>query len=299
MNKNTYILGGMLVALILIALLVMQKPGEQSSSESGKVVFKIDSAAIDKIELKSPALSITMEKRGTDWFITQPASYKASAENIAKVISQCKAMESKSIITNKPEKFATFQVNEIGTQVKLSAKGAEQAAFVVGSRGFMYMETYARALSSNDVLLVSGIFPFTFNRPLKEWRDKTIFKTGRETINQIAYQYGDTTFVLSLNNHEWFIGSEKANKLLADDIASQLSDLRCSDFIDTALAATPKPIATILYANVQVQFAFEKASGKYIVQASNSPQRYIMEPWQAQQVLKRKKDFLKPQPQTD
>lgn len=292
MNKNTYILGGILIVLILIALLVLQKPGEQSSSNGGNIVFKIDSSSIDKIELKTPASSIVMEKRGAEWFITQPITYKASQENIAQLISQSKAMESKSVITSKPEKFAAFEVNNAGTQVKLFSKGTEQAAFVVGKMGSTYMETYARALSSNDVLLVSGIFSFTFNRPLKEWRDKTIFKTARESINGISYRYGDTTFALSQNNGEWFIGKEKANKSIADDIAAQLSNLRCTDFVDTAVTPAPKTVATISYANVQIQFAFDKPSGKYFVQASNSPQRYVMEPWQANQILKRKKEFL-------
>jgi len=292
MNKNTYILGGVLVALLLIAVLVMQKPGEQSSNDSGKVVFKIDSTAVDKIEIKSPMVSLTMEKRGTEWFITQPATFKANEENIAELISQSKAMESKSIITSKSEKFGAFQVNELGTQVKLSAKGTEQAAFIVGKMGSTYMETYARALSSNDVLLVTGIFGFTFTRPLKEWRDKTIFKTGREAINEIAYRYGDTTFVLSMNNGEWSIGNAKVQQSVVEDVVAQLSNLRCSDFVDTVITPVPKPMATILYASVQVQFAFDKNSGKYIVQAANSPQHYLMESWQASQVLKRKKDFL-------
>jgi len=292
MNKNTYILGGIFLVLVLLALLVLQKPGEQSSNNTGNIVFKIDSSAIDKIELKTPASSIVMEKRVAEWFITQPIAYKANQENIAQLISQSKAMESKSVITNKPEKFAAFEVNNAGTQVKLSAKGTELAAFVVGKMGSTYMETYARALSSNDVLLVSGVFGFIFNRPVKEWRDKTIFKTAREAINEIAYRYGDTTFVLSLNNGEWSVGSEKADKSIADDIAAQLSNLRCTDFIDTAVMPVPKTVATISYANVQLQFAFDKPSGKYFVQASNSPQRYVMESWSANQILKRKKELF-------
>jgi hypothetical protein len=292
MNKNTYILGGLLIVLIVLALLVLQKPGEQSSSDAGKTVFKIDSSAIDKIELKTLASTITLEKRGAEWFVTQPITYKASQENVAQMLSQAKAMESNGIITNKPEKFAAFEVNSAGTQVKLSAKGAEQAAFVLGKMGSTYLEMYARTLSSNDVLLVTGVFGFTFNRSLKEWRDKTIFKTTRESIHEIAYRYGDTTFVLSFNNGEWFIGGAKAKKSAVGDIVGQLSDLRCSDFVDTAVTPVPKTIAMISYANVQVQWVFDKPSGKYFVQASNSPQRYIMESWQVNQVLKRKKELL-------
>jgi hypothetical protein len=292
MNKNTYILGGLLIVLVLLALLVLQKPGEQSSGDASKVIFKIDSSAIDKIELKTPALSITLEKRGAEWFVTQPIAYKASHENVAQMLSQVKAMESKGLITNKPEKFAAFEVNNAGTQVRISAKGTEQAAFVLGKMGSTYLEMYARTLSSNDVLLVTGVFGFTFNRPLKEWRDKTIFKTAHESINEIAYRYGDTTFVLSLNNGEWFIGGAKAKKSAVEDIIGQLSNLRCSDFVDTDVTPAPKTIAIISYANVQVQLAFDKPSGKYFVQASNSPQRYVMEPWQANQVLKRKRELL-------
>ena len=68
MKRNTFILTGLFIALLVIAFLVLQKPGEQSaSSASSGLMFKIDSLAVDMVEIKTPAFSLVLEKRGVDW----------------------------------------------------------------------------------------------------------------------------------------------------------------------------------------------------------------------------------------
>ena len=157
----------------MIAFLVLQKPGEQSAtSASAGLVFTIDSLSVDKIEIKTPSFSLVLEKRGAEWFITQPINYKADQDFIGQIIHQIKNLEMKSIVSSKPEKQSVFQVDQSGTQVKLYEKGIEKASFVLGKTAANYTESYVRKLNSDDVLLVEGTFSYTFNRPVNDWRDK-------------------------------------------------------------------------------------------------------------------------------
>jgi hypothetical protein len=181
--KNTYILIGLFVCLLIVAFLVLQKPGERSAnSASTGFLFTVDSLVVDKVEIKTPTSSLVLEKRGVEWFVAQPINYKADQANIGQIIHQLKNIEIKNIVSNKPEKHSVFQVDQTGMQVTFYEKGVEKASFVLGKMAANYSESYVRRLNSNDVLLVEGASGYMFNRPVKDWRDKTILTTPKENI---------------------------------------------------------------------------------------------------------------------
>jgi hypothetical protein len=291
MKKITYILVGLFVCLFIIAYLVLQKPGERSAnSTSTGLLFSIDSLLVDKIEIKSSALSLLLEKHGAEWFVVQPVSYKADQANVGQFIHQIKNLEIKNIVSNKPEKHSVFQVDQTGTQVTAYEKNAEKAAFVLGKMTDSYSETYMRRLNSNEVLLVEGISSYTVNRPLKDWRDKTILTVPKESIKAILFEYGDTTLSLTLTDSTWYVGKDRAKQLVVDGILSSISNLQADDFVDSTMS--PKVTAMVVYEGIQLRFSFMKTLNKYYVQSSNSPQWFVLEQWKTNQILKRKKEIV-------
>jgi hypothetical protein len=290
MKKNTYILMGLFGCLLVIAFLVLQKPGEQSANSSGAgFLFTIDSVSVDKIEIKAPASSLQLEKRGTDWFVVQPVQYRADQAKIGQLLHQVKNIELKNIVSNKPEKHSVFQVDQTGIQVTVYDKGSEKASFVVGKMAAGYMESYIRKSNSNDVLIADGASSTIFDRPVKEWRDRTVFSAPKESIKEIRYQYGDTSFTLAFRDSSWFAGNENAQPSVVEGIVSSLVNFQADDFIDSTIL--PKVTAIVTYAGSQVQFSFDKTTSKYFVRSSNSPQWFIVEQWKANQILKRKKEI--------
>jgi predicted phage-related endonuclease len=153
-----------------------------------------------------------------------------------------------------------------------------------------YTESYARKLNSNDVLLVEGANSYMFSRPIKDWRDKTIFITPKESIKEVQYQYGDMTFSMAFKDSTWFIGKDKVQQSAIDGVLSSLSNLQADDFIDSTIS--PKIMAAVMYAGVQIRFSFNKTTNKYNVQSSHSSQWFIIEPGKANQILKRKKEIV-------
>jgi hypothetical protein len=291
MKKNTYILAGLFVVLLIAAFLVLQKPGEQSSSSAiTGFLAAIDSLSVDKIEIKTPKSFFVMEKRGTEWYIVQPINYKANQTNIGQIIHQIKNLEVKSTVSSKPEKHSVFQVDQSGTEVKVYEKGIEKISFVLGKMAASYTESYARKNNSDDVLLVEGANSYLFNRPVKDWRDKTIFNTPKENIREVKYQFGDTTFSVTFKDSIWLLGKDKVEQSMMDGILTSLSNLQADDFIDSTLS--PKITAAITYADVQIRFSYNRTTNKYTVQSSNSPQWFVVEPGKAAQILKRKKEII-------
>jgi hypothetical protein len=294
MNRNTSILIGIFLLLVAIAYLVMQKPGEQSSTgELGEYLVKVDSLAVDRIEIKSPTARLLLEKKGVEWFVQEPVSYRADQSNVASLIHESKNLEVKSIVSNKPEKQSVFQVDSTGTLVKMSAHGSEQAAFIIGKSGSSFSETYARRTTSNDVALVGGASSHTFNRPIKDWRDRTILAIPQERIKEVKFQYGDTTFVLAFEDSTWMAGKDSTQDWVVNTLLSSLSNFQADDFVDTLTSKPPKITAQISYGGAQLTFAYLKDGDKYLVQSSHSPQWFEVQTWRANQVLKRKKDLVK------
>jgi Domain of unknown function (DUF4340) len=298
MRKNSYYLLGVLALLLIVAYFVMQQPGEKSVSESdnGELV-NVDSVKVNKIEIHSPHLSVRLEKRGDEWFVTSPVDYRADQSGVASLLHQAKNLQISNVISTNPEKHSVFMVDSLGTIVTMYQTGRPTASFIIGKMGTTYNEIYARRANSNTVDLIEGAMNYIFNRPVKEWRDKTIFKTQKDSIEEVKFQYGDTTFSLVSmglpDKMTWMIGKDSTQSPIVNSFLSSLSNFQTDDFLDTIPPTMPKLTAQISCEGTELRFAFNKKENKYYVQTSDSPQWFIVEQWHANELLKRKKDFVK------
>jgi hypothetical protein len=292
MKRSTMILTGTLVVLAALAVWVMQRPGERSlESAAGERLVNVDSAAVDAIEIAGSAATVRLERRGMEWFLSRPLEARANASAVAGALGQAGSLRVKSVASTKREKHGLFQVDSTtGTTVRLFAGGTLQAAFVVGKPSEGYSDTYVRSASSDDVVLVSGSFGWTFNRALRDWRDRTILTLPRAEIREILFQYGDTVFTVGLRDSIWTVDGRPANGSAVDGVIGALSNFTCDDFIDSPAAA--KLSASITVAGQQLRFAREPNGTRWWVQSSAGPQWYAVESWRADQILKRRKDLL-------
>ncbi len=295
MKRNTFTLIALVVILLVVAYLVMHKPGEQSISGLGTPLLHIDSVAVDKLEIHSPQSSIVLAKQGSDWYLKEPIDYKAEQVLVGTLIHDLKNMTVKNVVSSKPEKFPVFQVDTAsGTYFAIYENGKKTESLILGKMGSTYTEMYVRRLSSNDVDAVDASLQYQVNRQPKDWRDKTIIKVPKESIKEIKYQYGDTTFALVFQDSVWTIGNNVIKTEDVNGIVGWLSNLQADDFIDTTLHPAPKLACVITVGDNQLRFARLTKLNKYAVQVSSSPQWFVVEDWKANSILKRKKDLVKP-----
>jgi hypothetical protein len=280
--------------LLIIAFLVLQRQGEQSVSADGaQKLVSIDSVAVDKVSIKSTVSSIVLEKQGGEWFIVEPSRYKAEMASLTNLVHTIKELEIKSIVSSNPQKQSLFNVDSNGTLVTVFENVKEKVSFYVGESGSSYAESYVRKKNEQNVLLVNAELNSLFSKSTKEWRDKSILSIPQESIKELTYQYGDTTFTLTQNNGAWLVGKDSAQSNVVSTVISSLANLKADDFLDTLNNAAKIIMAQISYPNMQVRFAYDKKINKYFIQSSASSQIYVIEPWKAEQLLKRKKEFIK------
>lgn len=293
MKRNTWILIGILILLVVATLLVMQRPGEISSSgSSGKMLVTYDSTAVDKLEIVSTKLSVTFERQGGKWMMTSPVRYKANETIVAEAVGRGRQLELSNLVSSNPEKQRLFEVDTSGTKVIVYERGTEKAVFYVGKANSSFTDTYVRRAGSNEVYATTGIITSTFTRRLEDWRDKTVFKTEQSGITSATFTFGDTTFTLAMKDSVWWIGKDSANQTTIQSFLGSLANVQADEFVDSALTDVPKLTAAIEVSGVQLRFHPTKDGSKYFVQTSESPQWYVLQSWRANQLLKRKKDFL-------
>ncbi len=294
MNKNTLLLG-FLVLLALAAFLLMQRPGEQSVEESAaSLLFEIDSLAVDRIEVKSPSALVVLEKQGIDWMLREPVRARANQGTVATLIHDLKNVRSKATVSGNPEKQLMFQVDSsTGTLMKLFEKGAEKTVFIIGKAGNSITDVYLRIASSNEVLLVDAPLSPISTRPIKDWRDRAIMTLPKEGIKNVKFQYGDTTFTLTFKDSVWVIGNNATQEWVVNSLVGALAAFEADEFVDTPPSPAPRFTAFITIADYQLRFAPKKGADAFYVQSSFSPQWYEVQGWRANQVLKRKKDLVK------
>lgn len=212
MRKSTWVLAAILVLLAGVTYVVMQRPGESSSTGSDKVLVEFDSSAVDRIEVHSASGAVTLEKIGGEWTLTAPLRFRADPAGVGSALGSARRILLSSLVSTNPQKQSLFQVDSSGTLVRLSDRGAEKAVFRVGKMGPSYTETYVRREGSDDVYLATGMIGPTFARRPNDWRDKTILKADQNSITAVTFRYGDTLFTLAFRDSAWSIGDQKADQ---------------------------------------------------------------------------------------
>lgn len=293
MTKNTWILVGVLAALIVAAYFVMQRPGESSAPEtSGAMLVDYDSAAVDRIEIRSPNGPAVIERTGGVWMVTTPVRYRADDATIASTLSSGRRIELKGLVSSNPQKRSVFQVDSTGTMVRVFVHGAEKTVFWIGKPSPSYTETYVRREGSDDVYLASGLFSSNFSRRTSEWRDKTIFRTDQDAIAGVTLRFGDTSVVLARQDSIWKIGDDDAKTDVVKGFIGTLANLQADDFIDTAVTEMPPLTVQIELGGTQLRLYKMKEGDQFYVQSSANTQLFEVAGWRASQLIKRKKEFL-------
>jgi hypothetical protein len=141
------------------------------------------------------------------------------------------------------------------------------------------------------VYLVDGSLSWTFVKPTRDWRDRSIFTTTQDSIRSVRFQYGDTTFVLSRADTLWRVDGAPVDQGRVDGFLAALSSFATDDFVDSAITAPGQPAGMVTVDGIQIAFLPHLTPGKYYVRTSLNAQVFEVQDWKAKQVLKRKSDF--------
>lgn len=296
--KSTKILFVFFVILLAVTIYFLYPSGAERVTSYGTVSpdIAVDSASVFKIEIRKPQSSLTLENVGGSWMITTPIYAPANASLVSQFISKFKKFKVSSLVSSNPDRQSLFQVDTSGTQLTISDRTGKTVSLVIGKSGPSFTEIYFRLSNSNDVFLGEGIELWALGREVKEWRDKTIFQTVSDSVQEISVEYRSKRYLMYKDTVGWKIGSDTIETSLMSSMLSTLENLSAEDFVDTLPKFTTQPLRVSLSFPEEVRLDFYPQppdSLKYIVQSSKKQQLYVVNKWDVETLLRPLEKYIK------
>ncbi|RCK77657.1 MAG: hypothetical protein IGBAC_1966 [Ignavibacteriae bacterium] len=286
-----------IVLLAVVYFLIRPEPERTASYDIKDLGLKIDSTYISKIEVYRNNKTIVLEQQSDKWFVTSPIKYPADEISVTTLLSSASKLKILSLISSNPAKQSVFQVDSSsGTILNFYDKRGKNITFILGKMGPSYMESYLRPINSNEVYLSEGINSWTVNKDVRDWRDKYILKLQKDSIKQIIFETGKELFSILKTENKWYLENDSLESSKIESILNLLSNLRTEDFVDSSVnlpQAQTKLTVQEKEFNMISLYPIPPDSSKYWVTSSNSQQTFTVSRYIANQLIKKKNDFLK------
>lgn len=231
MNKKTLILGGVLIALIVLAYLY-QGPLKKWQSNLGKpanLLAQVDLTKMDKIEVISAGQTAVLAKLGEKWKYDNSKDFYVAPDIMTKVLESLTAAKASELelVSNNPERKSEFKTDSAGLTIKIYQQDKKTADFIIGGGAGAYGSSFISTLESRTTYSVKADLTGAFAPA--EWRDLNIFSGAVDKITKIRFQYPNREFTVELKDGKWSgVLPEKftVNKEKMDKIAGIMANLK-------------------------------------------------------------------------
>ena len=286
MKKQTWILILVAVVLLLVYFVSRTRTPVKRSSE---YFVTIDSAAVQKVEIKHDTSDVILEKRADQWWVAKPVEYPANPMFGNDLAGKVADLKIENLISEQPDKQKLFDVTDsAGIVVTVDAAGKSPVTFIMGKVDDSYRHTYMRLADSNKIYLVNGVYKSYFTRNVKDWRDKTIAKFDKNDFTQFVLEYPTKSMELIKQDTVWTakIGKEEfvPKQNIVDRLVNMAHNIQCFDFIDHLDSSKynfSKPAFTLIATTTTGGFTIKllpenKEASKYIVEKEGDPTHFVI-----------------------
>jgi hypothetical protein len=293
MKKSNIILILVLVLLAISAYFLTKRSGETSSDITERIMLAdIDTNQITKIFIKNEFDSITLERDGESWLVTKPFRYRSDEDRISIAMMRLADLSVISSVSNKREKLHKFGLDSTGIIVKIYGKQGIISDLIIGNNASNPTEVFARLNGSDEVYLVKGPLRFTFNAPLKDWRNRRIVRFNPDTVTSISLNYGKESFTLNKKDSLWYISGIQADSSFVNKYLRRLTIFDTDYFEDDYDSSGFKQTHSISLNGYQLLSVQQVDKEQYIVTSPQSKQWFTLLRMKAILLLPDKKEFL-------
>jgi len=236
--KTTVILFGVFVILLLFVYLFegpLSDKRQKKTTEVSLLFSDFEKKSATKIEIKSPAKAVVLEKNEDGWLISGTDDFTADPQLVDNALSTIAGLQRDAIASKNPENQDIFEVTPAkGVEVKVSdAEKNMLAHFYIGKTASDFFSSYLRKEGSDEVLQVGSITA-TFDKDIKAWRDKTVLSFSPDMVTQLLLKTTAEEIVLKRDEkREWEITQPvraPAKNEVLTNILRTLSSLKALDF---------------------------------------------------------------------
>jgi len=241
---------GVLVVLGVIALLVFRETPDEEQQAVEKVLEPVPLDRLDRIEINRHEGSgeslreeqIAFAKQGGEWRMVAPVDYAINPRSLERMEEALGELRVVDAIAENKDKHHVLEVDdELGVEVKALAGKEVLAHFIVGVT--RYNMTYVRLPGKDTVYRIKGSHRPTFNKSVKNLRDKTVLQLDRDSVSKVTFanSNGELTFErvtegegekAEVSYRPVGVEIKNFNARKATSIAKSLTGLSARDFVD-------------------------------------------------------------------
>ena len=239
MKRNTLILLGVFVVLVLIVLVGERPFRGREPSDAPRLFPAFDSSAVAAVDILTPSDTTRLEKVDATWRVITADGYPADAKAVGDLLARVRDLRKEEVASRNPEKQSVFEVDGSGLETRLYGPNEEKIAHLyVGKAGPSYSGAYIRAGDSDEVILATGYLKGVFEKGDRGWRDRTLFDFDQADITQFTFEKPGTTLTVSTPDRiRWYVHGPDSCEVkmnIADNILRTISTLQADGFAPEA-----------------------------------------------------------------
>ncbi len=342
--KKQYLILSGIIAVLLIYLILGS--GRSKMSYEVPRLKSLNQQEITKLEIILSDRTVTLSGQGEAWNI-EPQDYPADPVKVEDMLETVANLT----LTELASEQQDYQRYDLDQDSRITVKAYQEERLVrefdIGKIPSTYRHTFIRMADDTRVYYARESFRSRFENEIKDLRDKKVMSLDKNAVSEIHLTQEDTTLEFEKKmipatppeektppekeetetetpqepqeQEAWVTDDGRTgDKTGLDTILSELSDLRCDDFIEgKAKADYSSPIYTVvlkgnkdymlqIYAQEEKVEEEEKEEGggvsqdeKYPAVSSESPYPFLLSTYRAERIMKKPEDLFPQQDEQD
>lgn len=297
-SSKTFLYLGIFAVLLIAAYFITSDRGDKTSSYELKErkLFELDSAKVDKIEIKSKDGELVLSKSTGEWRAVSPYDYSVNSSFVEKIVSSLKNMKIESIISTNPAKKETYGFKDSEqAEISVYEYGVLKGKFLLGGAS-AGQSSHIKKMDSDNIYIADNIERIDFVKPINDWRNKSIVSIPKQAVNSIEYVSDAETFLVKRDSTgKYFIAQDSVGKNF-EGVLNALEKFETTGFKDTTLSGQSKysNILNVDWGNKTTLMFLKSdtATSKYLLKVTDGNQIFELDAAHAKSILKTKKEIL-------
>jgi len=235
---------------------------EKAKQEENRL-WKVDSAAIQQIDLITPDQHITAVRSGDKgWKLTAPRSLDADSDELNRIASSAAEMNRESVVETNASDLARFGLNPAQVGLQFKTKDGKEYKIRFGNNNPTNSSTYGALEGKNEVYMVGSYVAGAFRKKLEDLRNHSVLAFEQNDTQTLDVKSEKGELNLVKDGDRWWIQQKErwaAESSAVSGILSTLSTGRAKEFFDE----NPEDYATLGFekptADVKVTIGKNKA----------------------------------------
>src|SRR5262249_10952812 len=195
---------------------------------------------VNQLTLKRSSESVELKREGDGWQMVSPLRARADKGPVEEVVSNALTSKIDREIAAAPASPAEFGLDKPAAEITMTLKDGKQLGLLLGAKSPTGVWVYAQERGKPNVFVIGDSVLRDAQRPLADFRDKSILAFDRQQVTGLEIVTRDDTMALEPADNRWKLTRPVALAADADTVGGFLEKLgsaKVKEFVAEAPAS--------------------------------------------------------------